>query len=173
MHKISNPFITLNINANCKMTGYPRIHVRVSLASPQTKRLCATERDAIDMQNTDPAAIGKLTASRSKGAGTPKAIKKLPKGGPKKAPMIYSMLHNWPLAPSEAAEGTIDGNTVWAALSRSTSATPSRKANPDTMTIAAKVASGGASCGSITAQFKSPKVSIMLKISTPTIRFWR
>tara|TARA_B100000780_G_scaffold224609_1_gene163731 strand:+ start:1304 stop:1420 length:117 start_codon:yes stop_codon:yes gene_type:complete len=38
------------------------------------------------MQNNDPAAIGKLAASRSKGAGTLKAIKISAKGGPIKAP---------------------------------------------------------------------------------------
>ena len=65
------------------------------------------------MQNTNPPAIKKLTATRPKGAGTLKAIKISAKDGPMKAPMIYSMLHNWPLARSNAAEGTIDGDTDW------------------------------------------------------------
>ena len=91
---IPSAFITPSISASCKMTRWDRIQTIPSTASRQTERRITTGRGGIAMKSTIPAAKAKLNVSSTNGAGTAQAIRNPASGGPMKAPIICSMLHN-------------------------------------------------------------------------------
>ena len=100
------------------------------------KLICAGDIGGSAINHTRPAASASIATSRPKGNPMPAAIRTPATGGPMNCPVSCSVLQSWPLAASRSCGSTMSGRMVWAALSRRTSAEPSRKASPTRIQIA-------------------------------------
>lgn len=131
--------------ASRKISGCPRSQVNPSRSSPPKARRTGRACGGSATSQISAASAAKVTASSPKGRAMPSAMSAPASGGPRNWFITCSALRIWPLARSISSSATTEGRMVCAALSRKTSAAPSRKARMASAKIAPypAVAGGG------------------------------